>query len=802
MSDTHTDDATLAVRSPLSVGELFAGRYEIERVLGRGGMGSVFRVHDREVGEVVALKLLDIMSATPEVIDRFRREVRLARRVTHRNVARTYDLGEFQGWRFLTMEYVDGESLRTFLARNRPSHARAIDFARQIAEGLAAAHQAGVIHRDLKPANVMLERSGRVVLTDFGIARALQGNDATLQTGGLLGTPAYMAPEQISGDRVGAPADIYALGLILFEMLTGRLPFSGDTAMAMAMARINHPLPDLRTQTDVPPELVGVLEGCLARGSERRIINAAEVVERLASSAVDFGRDDGPLSLATINVDTNISALPPAPRTTALTSVSTPTTTTSGRALAVLPFRYRGPEAELYIAEALSDELIDVLSTMRGLKVSGSGATARFAEAGSRDPRTIGRELGVDVIVDGTVQLAGKRVRISARLLDVGSGFQLWSERYDGPLSDVFELQDKMGKRIAEALRLKLEDIAHRGEAPADAVETYLRARQLARAWDWKGPKGAVVCYEQTLALAPEFKPALSGYAIACLRAWFVPRDLADEPDWRAKADAAVAKALELAPELAETQLAAAMHAVHHGEYRSAAGYLAASLRIAPTYAAAHEYLGRLQLEAGRPEQGVGHLEFALELDPSLVFVLPDIARYKALRGDAEGFAAQMARFAEVTGARPEMRAIMLDIRASTWLDDRQRVDQAHQILLEHIPEASLTSGFARMMASEAVSEDELRENLQHVCAAAPNPRFTSMVRQFAAEVAARHGFDDLALEIMQEAAESVLVDLDWLEHCPLFDRLRARLAFEGIRALVRSRAEAIWVTPRINSRD
>ncbi|MCA9684210.1 MAG: protein kinase, partial [Myxococcales bacterium] len=458
MSDTRADD-TIAVRVPIAVGEVFAGRYEIEKILGRGGMGTVFRVRDCEVGEQVALKLLDSMAATTEVVERFRREVRLARRVTHRNVARTYDLGEFQGWRFLTMEFVDGESLRTYVARGRPSPARALGFAKQIAEGLAAAHEAGVVHRDLKPANVMIERSGRVVLTDFGIARAVQGSDATMQTGGLLGTPAYMAPEQIAGERVDAPADLYALGLILFEMLTGRLPFSGETAMAIAMARLHQDLPDLRAETNLPPTAVAVLERCLARVAADRPSGAGEVAELITAALDECGRDEGTLGMpapATIIPGGIPGGVLGGTRSAPATSVPTPTT--SGRTLAVLPFRFRGPESERYVAETLSDELIDVLSTMRGLRVSGSGATARFADASERDPRTIGRELGVDVIVDGTVQMAGKRVRISARLLEVSSGFQMWSERYDGALEDVFELQDTMGKRIAEALRLKLED--------------------------------------------------------------------------------------------------------------------------------------------------------------------------------------------------------------------------------------------------------------------------------------------------------------------------------------------------------
>jgi serine/threonine protein kinase/tetratricopeptide (TPR) repeat protein len=829
MAQTEGDDLTLAVRTGVTVGELFAGRYEIELLLGRGGMGSVYRVRDREVAEVVALKLLDAHAATPEAIERFRREVRLARRVTHRNAARTYDLGEHHNWRFLTMEYVDGESLRGFINRNRPSTARAISFAVQMAEGLAAAHEAGVIHRDLKPANVLLERGGRVVLTDFGIARALQGTDATLQTGGLLGTPAYMAPEQIAGERIEGPADLYALGLILYEMLTGRLPFSGGSPMAIALARLHQPLPDFASDPDIPAPLVDVLERSLARDVAARFQSAGEMAEALANVAVALGADLSGQDGGTIGPPTHASASQSAnsvivtrSRTpsTSLTSTPSPGTSTTstpspqaGRALAVLPFRFRGPATDSYVAETLSDELIDVLSTMRGLRVSGSGATARFADAGDRDPRTIGAELGVDVIVDGTVQMSDKRVRISARLLDVESGFQLWSERYDGALEDVFELQDKMGRRIAEALRLKLEDIAHRGEAPAEVIEAYLRARQLARSWEWIGPQGAIAHYERCLAIAPGFKPALAGYAIGCLRAWFRPIFNADEPDWEARSRDAVAAALTGASELAETQLAAAIHAVQYGRYGEAADALRQALRIAPTYAAAHDYLGRLQVEAGRPEQGIAHLELALELDPELHLALGDICRHRALRGDLDSLDSLMARYVERGGRPSDIAVASVRMRVAAWYRDTDRLAAMASRLPPPIDPSksprldgpkSTMSGHALSVFGQSILtgnfDDGMREGFERVFAAARNPRFAALAYQLAAEAAMFNGHDDVAMQYIQLAAEGVLVDLEWLEYCPLFEPLRTRPEFESARGLVRSRAEGVWTAPAVGN--
>ncbi len=801
MNDPTGADATIAMRNAVAIGDTFADRYVVEKLLGRGGMGAVYRVRDRAVDEVVALKLLDLAAATPDAVERFRREVRLARRITHRNAARTYDLGEWQGFRYLTMEYVDGESLRELVARIRPSTARVIDFAAQIAKGLAAVHEAGVVHRDLKPANVLVERGGRVVITDFGIARGVQASDATLHTGGLLGTPAYMSPEQISGETADLRSDLYSLGLMLFELLTGKLPFSGDTPMAMAMARLHRPLPDMRSDSAIPAGVAPLLERMLAREVGERPASASEVGELLELALREFDdHDTGTLGmpLPTAHTPTPASGAAtsrgPAGLTGSATLGPSPTAMPPrSRALAVLPFRYRGPESERYVAETISDELIDVLSTMKGLRVSGSGATARFGGDGDRDPRTIGKELDVDAIVDGTVQLAGTKIRIAARLLEVESGFQLWSERYDGSLEDVFELQDKMGKRIAEALRLKLEVIAHRGDASAEAIEVYMKARAIGRAWEHKGPNGSVATYRACLALAPEFKPALAGLAMATMRAWFAPTVEPDEPDWPTLARVAVEHALAGAPELAETHLAAATLAVHTGRYRDAATSLRTSLRLAPTYAAAHEYLGRLQIEAGRPEDGASHLELALELDPTLVAVLPDLARYRALRGDLDGCARELQRF--FSGPRrSDLPGVILEVRVAAWFDQRDQLVQSLARLHEITSLGMVLSGFMNSWVDPELTPEKLSGMLNRVRAVVRNPRFLSLVLQLSTEIASHFGYEDLALSCATEAAESVLVDFDWIERCPPLARLRTRPEWANIRQLVRTRAEAVWL--------
>jgi serine/threonine protein kinase/tetratricopeptide (TPR) repeat protein len=789
-------DATVAMRIAVAIGDTFAERYVVEKLLGRGGMGAVYRVRDRAVDEVIALKLLDLAAATPDAVERFRREVRLARRITHRNAARTYDLGEWQGYRYLTMEYIDGESLRELAGRIRPSAARVIDFATQIAKGLAAVHEAGVIHRDLKPANVLVERSGRVVITDFGIARGVQAGDSTMRTGALLGTPAYMSPEQIAGEPVDARSDLYSLGLMVFELLTSKLPFSGETPMAMAMARLHRPLPDLRSDSTIPPSLAPVLERLLAREVADRPANADAVVDLLDQALREFDdHDTGTLGMAPPTTMTPRAGS--SPGTTSATRTPTTATPTSmptrGKALAVLPFRYRGPESERYVAETLSDELVDVLSTMKGLRVSGSGATARFASEAERDPRVLGKELDVDAIVDGTVQLSGNKIRIAARLLDVESGFQMWSERYDGSLEDVFDLQDKMGKRIAEALRLKLEIIAHRGDASAEAIEAYIKARAIGRTWEHKGPNGAVAAYDACLALAPDFKPALAGRAISTIRAWFAPTSEPNEPDWSALAHEAVERALAGAAELAETHLAAAMLAVHTGRYRDAATSLRTALRLAPTYAYAHEYLGRLQIEAGRPEDGARHLELAVELDPTLVGVLPDLARYRALRGDLAGSAQQIQRFFASPNRRNDIPGLLCEVRVAAWSGQLDRLEQNLVKLRETTSIGSVLGRFAAMWIEPDQTPEKLSAMLDKVREMVRNPRFRSLILQLGAEIAGHHKFEDLAMAWVTEAAQGVLVDLDWIDRCPPLAPLRGRPEWAEVRQLVRVRAEAVW---------
>jgi eukaryotic-like serine/threonine-protein kinase len=465
----------------------------------------------------------------------------------------------------------------------------------------------------------------------------------------------------------------------------------------------------------------------------------------------------------------------------------------AAKALAVLPFRFRGPVDGDYVADALLEELTDLLSMTRGLKVSGSGATARLTASGDRDPRMLGAALGVDVVVDGTIQLAGTRLRISARLVDVHTGFQIWNERFEGPLEDVFDLQDRLGKRIAEALRLELELLEHRAIADTEALESYLRARQAKLRWRMHGDDGAVHHYRQVLARAPDFRPAIAGYALAVMRAWFLPQDDKDpEVDWAGEAERAVEQAMAQAPQFTNSQIAAASWSMQASDFRAAAEHLREALRIAPTCALAHEYLGRLLLEAGHTDKGLRHVELALELDDHLYWCLADLARHRLFTGDMDGCREHLDRLLRATEGRDSTLFLMY-MRMGAWTRDLDLIRQAIAQLDRCATDGSVaTLRHYGVVLLEPYDASALAQFHAEGLTRAKNGRLRTFIYQLAAEQTAFHGDRERTLAHLQSATDLALADLAWLDYCPLFDDLRDDPQLVELRARVLVRCDQI----------
>jgi eukaryotic-like serine/threonine-protein kinase len=774
-----------ALPTPVIVGAEFDGRYLVRRQVGQGGMGTVYAAHDMMLNEMVALKVLrPLVAEDHEVIKRFCREVTLARRVAHPNVARTYDINVCDGLHYLTMELVEGTTLSAMLReQSRLSIPRAIDIAMQVCAGLDAAHREKVVHRDLKPGNVLIERSGRVVITDFGIARNI--SDGSLLTGDantMVGTPAYMAPEQITSGDIGGHTDIYSLGLVLYQMLTGKIPFREDTPIDTAFARLKRDPEDPGQLVDLPPELSAVVLRCLARDPAKRPASARELAELLAPFLHD-------LSDSTVAEGLTRDTLVPTQLGVSASFVSIRMGTHS---LAVLPMRYRGPASEAYLADAITEELVDLLSRTRGLKVLSAAASARFGD--ERDPGVVREKLGVGALVDGSVQRHGEELRVTARLVDTGNGVQVWSERFDGRLEDVLELQDRIANRIAEALRLELDTHRNTVTVPAPAVELYMRARAQARRFDLGGlgPDGAEQLVARCLEQAPGFAPALATRALVLARLWSIYGEGKDDAHWPARCREAVAQALELAPEQPETQLAAGLMHCEHGHYRAAAEALREALRLAPTYAAAHAHLGALQCEAGRAQEGYRHLTMAVELEPSDPRSLLSAALYHAQRGDYSQASGMLERLVAEDAATQGAIA-MIYLRMSLW---RGRADQVRALqrawgIIEQ-PQKRLLELLGGVFLGR-VGVAALGEALEDAMQRDPSPRFASTIHQLATEALAARGELDVAFEYLRRAAKDVLVDVDWLAHCPALNDLRAQPGFAPLAMQVRQRAAVIW---------
>jgi eukaryotic-like serine/threonine-protein kinase len=777
-----TPGASLPPPTATPAPHVLGDRYEIVGLVGAGGMGTVYRARDKELDEVVALKLLrrDLLDQ-PGMLERFRQEVKLARRVTHRNVARTYDIGESDGEKFLTMEFVEGQSLSSRLAHEG---ALALDVALDVADGicagLSAAHDAGIVHRDLKPDNVMIAADGRIVLTDFGIARALADPNQKATVGVMLGTPAYMAPEQVEGAKdLDARADIYALGAILYECLTGASAWSGDSVWGVAAARLLNPPPDPRAKrADVPPSIAQLIQKCMARRREDRFATAREVSTVLAGM--------------TRPAKGLLAPTPPPPPLMAIEA--------EAKKVAVLPFRNAGQPADDYLAEGLCDDLIDALSMTSGLRVLAKGALGRF-KGPERDPREIGRDLRVDVVVDGSVRRAGDALRISVRVVSVTDGFQLWAKRFDRSERDVFAVSDEAADAIAQALTLRR--VAPAREAPGDAraLDLYLRARH-ARRVGWRDKiLESIGLYEQALALAPNDPTILAGYAQAQLRSFMFDADASGAAISEQKGREAAAKALAIAPHLGEARAALANVSWLTGESVACAREVREAIRVAPSSTDVNELYGRILLEAGEPRRGLAVLTAIAELEPGLRVVAIDRMRGSALLGDWSLFESALeARLAQpspdaLVDERGNVLASYFDlVRMCLWRKD----PAASAALHEHaqrgaaFPFQTQVLNLLDLAMGKDVSEEGYKEMLTLGNVTGRSRRRPALFRQVAAEVYAFRGDRGRMLGSMASSVEVGLIDVTWVDYCPLFATMRNDPGFVALRAIVAARAKEV----------
>ncbi|MEZ4311733.1 MAG: protein kinase [Polyangiaceae bacterium] len=766
-----------AQRQLLTPYEVIAGRYHVQELLGRGGMGEVYRVEDRVLGEDVALKMCapDDVSAAARLLD----EARLARRVSHPNVARVHDVGRHQELVYLTVELIDGGTLGSLLQAEKHLDARrAVGIGKSICAGLGAAHAVGILHGDLKPANVLIDRKGRVAITDFGIARSLV--DASAQQGPVFGTQDYVAPEVLHRGPVDRRADLFALGVVLFEMLTGEAPELASDGPARRVI-----------SAGAPAALAEIVERCLAFMPDERPASA-EVIAGLLAEAVGAGA--GTEERDTEDVSRGVTArMPEIPSTRRSPSLNVPTARavpSARRVIAVLPFRYSGPPAQSYLGVGVADEIADVLSRTRELRPLGPAATARYAE--ERDVLSAGAGLGAAVVIDGSLQIVAERVRLTVRLLDGATGEGVLEDRRDGTLTELFELQASLAQRIAEHFRVDIPVTESSGRLPAGAMEAYFEARGHLRTFGYQSASRAVAAFERCLELSPGLAPAIAGLAVAHQRAWFQSVSGPGEPDWERLGEESCGRALELAANLSDSHLAAGIGAVQRRDYVAAARALRRALELSPHSPDANEYLGVLQCEAGRASEGIRRLRLADSLDPTLALTLLFIARDHALHGRFDACDAALdeldRRRGEVVGPSRLFRA-----RAMAWRGDAEGLRRLAGDAKIPTPATFVGVPLYAATALGDIDAETAKRHFSVVLSSTDNLRRLTLSMQLMTEAHAAAGHTEAAMFHLLRAATGALVDVEWMERCPVLADLRRIPIFEQARHKVRERAQAIW---------
>ena len=560
----------------LTRGTVFAGRYEMLEVLGGGGMGKVYRVYDRKLEEEVALKLIKPeISANRKAIERFKNELKVARKITHKSVCKMYDLGESGGTSYITMEYVPGEDLRSFIHRSKQlTVATSLSIAIQVAAGLGEAHRLGIVHRDLKPGNIMIDKEGNAKIMDFGIARTLAVAGETAE-GIIIGTPEYMSPEQVEGRDVDARSDIFAFGCVLYEMLTGKSAFGRKTA-AQAIAAVLHEEAPLVSESgvEVPEELQRVINRCLEKDPECRFRSINDVVSLLTGP--EKGAAKGERETREVSV-------------------------------AVLPFMNMSSDRENeYFSDGLAEELINSLSKIAGLNVV--SRTSSFSFKGKNlDIRQIADKLNVGSVLEGSVRKSGNKLRITAQLVKASNGFHLYAETFDRELKDVFEIQNEIAHSIAKVLSpvLTSQDKRSLSQIPTTNIEAYdycLRGRQSFYLFQRTSFERALKLFVHATELDPQYASAYA-WAANCysfLYTWFNPSQENLEA-----AERNSLKALELNPELSEAHVARGMVLYNRKDFEGAKEEFERAIRLKPDLFEASYLYARLCFAQGQFEKAV-----------------------------------------------------------------------------------------------------------------------------------------------------------------------------------------------------
>jgi len=551
-------------------------------------MGTVYRARDTRLGRTVALKFLPPeLTADSPARERLLREARISSSLQHRNICVVFDIEDTDaGGLFISMECLEGKSLAARIAEGPIPVSGALAIVTQVAEGLAAAHRAGIIHRDLKPANIILAADASPKILDFGLATTRSAAGPSTP-GAVLGTAAYMSPEQAEGATVDERTDIWSLGVVLFEMLTGRRPFQSDYSQAVLYALTHERHPSARAiRPEIPEYVERVIDRCLEKSPAARYASADEFLgdlRRIESAAA------GPREAA-------------------------------ARAIAVLPFADISQERNnAYFSDGLTEEIISRLSRLQNIRIVSRSSVMQYDRSG-KSTGQIARDLHVQFLLEGSVRKHGPELRITTHLVDAESDVTLWSSTYDGTMDEVFDIQEDVARRIVKALRVRLtpddrRTLGRRATDNAAAYQVYLQGRFSWAQRTAEGLRASIARFEEAIASDPQFAPAWAGIADACLL--LVDFEESSRQDLYTRARAAVRCALAIDDRLAEAHTSQALLGMLNAwQWEGAEKEFRLAIAASPNYATAHHWYGELLSMLGNYDGAVAETSRAIELDP------------------------------------------------------------------------------------------------------------------------------------------------------------------------------------------
>ena len=688
--------------------------YRIISKIGAGGMGEVYLAEDSRLGRKVALKVLSAdLTRNEDRVRRFEQEARAASALSHPNILTIFDIGKEDSTHFIATEFIEGQTLRSVLTRGRMKVGEVLDIALQAASALAAAHAAGIIHRDIKPENIMVRPDGLVKTLDFGLAKLIEEQapsadsgartiaKANTDPGTVMGTAAYMSPEQARGQTVDARTDIFSLGVAIYEMIAGRAPFDGETASHVIVSILEkEPAPLMRSSPDAPGELERIVSKALAKDKEERyqtvkdlLIDLKRLKQRRDVDA-EIERSISPDTLTrSAVVTTSGQVLATATKHSSISSGEVPGRTTSSaeylvsgikqhkrgvigasallvigivaliyffypastsgaiNSIAVLPLANAGGDPNLeYVSDGVSESLINSLSQLQRLRVT--ARTTAFRYKGKEvDPQQVGRELNVRAVLMGRVRQVGDKLNIQVDLVDATTGAQLWGEEYNRKLSDILAVKQEISREITDKLRLRLtgeeqKQITGRDTTNAEAYQSYLRGRYHWNKRTADDLKKAIEQFQQAINRDSNYALAYTGLADCHM----LLEQYAGVPSSEAgpKAKAAAERALAIDDSLAEAHTSLAFHYHQSWRWEEAEKEFKRAISLNPNYPTAHHWYQILLRSLGRDDEALAEIKRAQELDPLSPVLEVNIGLLYTEKGDLDSAMEHGKRLAQL----------------------------------------------------------------------------------------------------------------------------------------------------------